>query len=144
MNRDGSGARSVTDKLDRDIQSPRWAPDNSGVYFLYDDQGDTKIGFSTPDGSFKKIADHAVSGNSASGGGFFSLSRTGTVAFTYGRPDNPGDIAVSTSGAMRVLTAINQELLQQKAPGRVEEIWYESSLERQAQDSRLDHSAAQL
>src|SRR5712675_414540 len=130
MNRDGTGAHSVTDKLDRDIQSPRWAPDNSGVYFLYDDQGDTKIGFSTPDGNFKKIADHAVTSNSASGGGSFSVSRTGTVAFTFGRPDNPGDVAVSTSGAMRVLTAINQELLQQKVPGRVEEIWYESSKDK--------------
>jgi dipeptidyl aminopeptidase/acylaminoacyl peptidase len=130
MNRDGSGSHSVTDKLDRDIQSPRWAPDNSGIYFLYDDQGDTKIGFSTPDGNFKKIADHAVTSNSASGGGYFSVSRTGTVAFTYGRPDNPGDVAVSTSGAMRVLTAINQELLQQKPPGRVEEIWYESAKDK--------------
>jgi len=34
MNRDGSGSRSVTDKLDRDIQSPQWASDNSGIYFL--------------------------------------------------------------------------------------------------------------
>jgi acylaminoacyl-peptidase len=130
MNRDGSGSHSVTDKLDRDIQSPQWAYDNSGIYFLYNDQGDTKIGFSTPDGSFKKIADHVVSGTSAYGGGSFSVSRTGTIAFTYGRPDNPGDIAVSTSGAMRVLTALNQELLQQKAPGRVEEIWYESSKDK--------------
>src|SRR5229473_1076493 len=31
MNRDGSGSRSISDKLDRDIQSPEWAPDNSGV-----------------------------------------------------------------------------------------------------------------
>jgi len=130
MNRDGTGARSITDKLDRDILSPHWASDNTGVYFLYDDQGDTKIGFSTPDGNFKKIADHAVTSNSASGGGSFSVSRAGTVAFTFGRPDNPGDVAVSTSGAMRVLTAINQELLQQKVPGRVEEIWYESSKDK--------------
>jgi Tol biopolymer transport system component len=32
MNRDGTGARSVTDKLDRDILSPHWASDNTGVY----------------------------------------------------------------------------------------------------------------
>ncbi|MCU1241863.1 MAG: putative peptidase [Candidatus Acidoferrum typicum] len=130
MNRDGSGSHSVTDKLDRDIQSPQWASDNSGLYFLYNDQGDTKIGFTTPDGNSKKIADHVVSGTSAYGGGSFSVSRTGTIAFTYGRPDNPGDIAVSTNGAMRVLTAVNQELLQQKAPGHVEEISYESSKDK--------------
>jgi len=130
MNRDGSASHSVSDKLDRDIQSPEWAPDNSGIYFLYNDQGDTKIGFSSPDGNFKKIADHVVSGTSAYGGGSFSISRTGSIAFTYGRPDNPGDIAISISGAMRVLTAVNSELLQQKVPGHVEEISYESSKDK--------------
>src|SRR6266436_5987628 len=130
MNRDGSGSRSLSDKLDRDIQSPEWAPDNSGIYFLYNDQGDTKIGLSSPDGNFKKIADHVVSGTGASSGGSFSVSHTGTIAFTYGRTDNPDDIAVSTSGAMKVLTSLNQEMLQQKVPGRVQEIWYESSKDK--------------
>src|SRR5216684_4169000 len=130
MNRDGSGSRSLSDKLDRDTQSPQWAPDNSGIYFLYNEQGDTKIGFSSTDGNPKKIADHVVSGTSAYGGGSFSVSRTGAIAFTYGRPDNPGDIAVFANGAMRVLTSLNQELLQQKVPGRVEEISYDSSKDK--------------
>jgi acylaminoacyl-peptidase len=130
MNRDGTASHSISDKLDRDIQSPQWAPDSSGIYFLYNDQGDTKIGLSSPDGNFKKIADHVVSGTGASSGGSFSVSRTGTIAFTYGRTDNPGDIAISTSGAMKVLTSLNQELLQQKVPGRVDEIWYESSKDK--------------
>jgi dipeptidyl aminopeptidase/acylaminoacyl peptidase len=130
MNRDGSASHSISDKLDRDIQSPEWAPDNSGIYFLYNDQGDTKIGFSSPDGTFKKIAEHVASGTGASGGGSFSISRTGSIAFTYGRTDNPGDIAISTMGAMKVLTSLNQELLQQKVPGHVEEIWYESSKDK--------------
>jgi dipeptidyl aminopeptidase/acylaminoacyl peptidase len=130
MNRDGSASHSISDKLDRDIQSPAWAPDNSGIYFLYNDQGDTKIGFSSPDGNFKKIAEHVASGTGASGGGSFSVSRTASIAFTYGRPDNPGDIAISTNGAMKVLTSLNQELLQQKVPGRVEEIWYESAKDK--------------
>jgi dipeptidyl aminopeptidase/acylaminoacyl peptidase len=130
INRDGGGSHSVTDKLDRDIQSPEWAPDNSGVYFLYNDQGDTKLGFTSPDGATKKLADHVTSTTSAYGGGSFSVARNGSIAFTYGRPDNPGDIAVFTNGSMRVLTALNQELLQQKVPGHVEEIWYESSKDK--------------
>jgi dipeptidyl aminopeptidase/acylaminoacyl peptidase len=130
MNRDGSASHSISDKLDRDIQSPEWAPDNSGIYFLYNDQGDTKIGFSSPDSTFKKIAEHVASGTGASGGGSFSISRTGSIAFTYGRTDNPGDIAISTMGAIKVLTSLNQELLQQKVPGHVEEIWYESSKDK--------------
>jgi dipeptidyl aminopeptidase/acylaminoacyl peptidase len=130
MNRDGGSPHSITDKLDRDIQGPQWALDNSGVYFMYNDQGDTKIGFATPEGNFKKITDHVVSSTSAYGGGSFSVARSGAVAFTYGRTDNPGDIAVSTGGAMKVLTSLNQELLEQKTPGRVEEIWYESAKDK--------------
>ncbi len=130
MNRDGSGSRSLSDKFDRDIQSPVWAQDNSGVYVQYNDQGDAKIGFCTPDGACKKISDHVAGSTSAYGGGSFSVSRTGVIAYTYGVPDVPGDIAVNDRGAMKVLTSVNQELFAQKKPGHVEEIWYESSKDK--------------
>jgi len=63
----------------------------------------------------------------AGGSGTFSLSRTGLIALTYGRTDNPGDIAISNNGAMKVLTALNQELLAQEKPGHVDEFSFESS-----------------
>src|SRR5207248_8215382 len=31
MNRDGTGSHSISEKLDRDIQGPQWAPDNSEI-----------------------------------------------------------------------------------------------------------------
>ena len=127
MKRDGTGSHSISDKLDFDIQNPVWAADNSGVYFQYNDHGDTKIGFLSPDGSPKKIADHVAAATSAYGGGSFSVAHAGPIAFTYGRTDIPGDVAISDRGAMRVLTSLNQELLEQKKPGHVEEITYESS-----------------
>jgi acylaminoacyl-peptidase len=127
MNRDGSNSRSLYDKLDRDIQDPQWAFDNSGVYFRYDDQGDSKIGFCSTDGTCKKISDHLASTTGAGGSGTFSVSHTNLIAMTYGRPDNPGDVAILNNGAMKVLTSLNQELLEQKKPGHVEEISYESS-----------------
>jgi len=127
MNRDGTNSHSLSDKLDRDVQDPQWAPDNSGVFFRYDDQGDSKIGFYPVDGAFKKIADHLASTTGAGGSGTFSVSHAGTIAFTYGRTDNPGDIAISNMGAMKVLTSLNQELLAQNKPGHVEEISFESS-----------------
>src|SRR5438067_2655828 len=130
VNRDGTGSHSLSDNLDRDIQGPEWAPDNSGVFFQYADQGDTKIGFCSTDGNCKKIADHVASTTSAYGGGSFSIARTGLVAMTYGRTDDPGNIAVLTNGAMKVLTSLNQELLAQKKPGHVEEISYESSKDK--------------
>lgn len=130
MNRDGSGSHSISDKLDRDIQSPQWAPDNGGVFFQYNDQGDTKIGFCSPDGNCKKVADHVASATSAYGGGSFSIARTGLIAMTYGRTDDPGNIAIVTNGAMKVLTSLNEELFAQKKPGHVEEFSYESSKDK--------------
>jgi acylaminoacyl-peptidase len=130
MNRDGSGPHSISDKLDRDIQSPQWAPDNSGVYFMYNDQGDTKIGFCSPEGTCKKVTDFVSSSTSAYGGGSFSIARTGLIAMTYGRADNPGDVAIVSNGTMKVLTALNEGLFAQKKPGHVEEIWYESSKDK--------------
>jgi dipeptidyl aminopeptidase/acylaminoacyl peptidase len=127
MNRDGSAPRSLSDKLDRDIQDHEWAPDNTGVYFRYDSEGDSKIGFVSLDGTPKKIADHLASTTGAGGSGTFSISRTGMLALTYGRSDNPGDIAISNLGALKVLTSLNQELLAQNKPGHVEEISFESS-----------------
>ena len=34
MNRDGSGARAVTDDFDRDVAAPRWSPDGTAIWFL--------------------------------------------------------------------------------------------------------------
>jgi dipeptidyl aminopeptidase/acylaminoacyl peptidase len=127
MNRDGSSQHSISAKLDRDAENPQWAADNSGVYFQYDDQGDTKIAFASVDGNFKKIADHVAATTSTYGGGSFSVSHTGTIAYTSGNTENPGDIAVESNGGMKVLTSINRELLTQKTPGHVEEIWFNSS-----------------
>jgi hypothetical protein len=41
MNRDGSNSRVILSDFDRDIQHPLWSKDGSGVFFQYDDRGDT-------------------------------------------------------------------------------------------------------
>jgi dipeptidyl aminopeptidase/acylaminoacyl peptidase len=131
ISRDGSGAHSISDKLDRDVASPIWASDGSGVYFKYEDQGDTKIGFLSNDGSFKKIADHLASGTSTYDfSSSFSVAKSGTIAYTYGTPAIPGDVAAVSGGSPKVLTSLNQELFTQKKPGQVEEIWWESSKDK--------------
>jgi len=45
MNRDGTNARLISAELDRDVEEPKWSQDGGGLYFQYDDQGSTKIGF---------------------------------------------------------------------------------------------------
>jgi acylaminoacyl-peptidase len=52
------------------------------------------------------------------------------VAFTLGRPDRPADVAVVRgSAATQRITDLNGDLLDHKALGRVEEIWFASSFD---------------
>ena len=130
MARDGSGARPLTDGLDRDVANIRWSPDGSGVYFTSDDQGNTGFHFMTLDGPIRKLAGNLGASFSAyGGGGTISIAKNGAFATTYARPQVPGDIAVGTMGSsdVRVLTAVNEDLFAAKKLGEVEEIWYDSS-----------------
>lgn len=130
MNRDGSGSHTVCADLDRDPGNVTWANDNSGLFFTYDDQGNTKLGFCGLDGKMRSITGNVGSGGSAySGGGNFTLARNGAIAFPQATPANPGDIAylAPSATAPKLLTAVNEDLFSQRKIGPVEEIWYESS-----------------
>lgn len=130
MDRNGGHPRVLTSKLDRDAEAPRWAADGSGVYFLYADEGDTKLGFAALDGSVRVVAEHIGAGGSSYGGNAsFSVARDGSFAIPYDTPSDPGDIAVAAAGqkGVRVITALNQELFRQKKLGQVEEIRFASS-----------------
>jgi dipeptidyl aminopeptidase/acylaminoacyl peptidase len=134
MNRDGGNSHDLTASLDRDAGSPSWAPDGSGIYFIYDDQGDTKLAFvGASGGSLKKIAEHLGGGGSAYAfGASYSVAKDGTFAIACSTPDLPGDVAVASAGDSRVrlVTSVNEGLLAQKKVGQVEEIWYESSVDK--------------
>ena len=130
MERDGSGVRSVTDSLDRDVENPQWAADGSGIYFQYDDRGDTKIGFTALDGKVREVAIHLAGGLGSLSGGSFSAGPNGLVAYTTGGAWNPGDLAEIAGGLPKKLTALNTETFAGVALGRVEEIWYESSKDK--------------
>jgi len=132
MSRDGSNSRLLSGDLDRDVVNPRWAADGSGIYFLYDDHGNSKLGFYSLDGKLRRLAENLGGSGSAYGGGGYSVSKNGAFAFSYSRPDVPSDLAVgSTSGqSVKVLTSVNEDLFAGKKLGQVEEIWYESSLDK--------------
>jgi acylaminoacyl-peptidase len=133
MNRDGSRPRALSASLDRDAGNPRWAPDGSGVYFTYDDEGDTKLGLLALDGKLRTVAQHLGSTRSAYGGGAgYSVATDGTIAFMTTSAHLPGDVAVLARGAAspRTVTAVNEDLLAQRKLGAVEEFWYESSLDK--------------
>ncbi|HJS59317.1 MAG TPA: S9 family peptidase [Vicinamibacteria bacterium] len=132
MNRDGSGARAITSEFDRDFENPVWAADGTGLYFAFDEEGESKLGFATLDGRIRTVARQLGSALSAYGGGALASSaRDGTLAFTHATPTRPGDVAVLPRGAAapRVVTAVNDDLLGQRRLGAVESFWYESSLD---------------
>lgn len=133
MDRDGRNARVVSGELDRDVMRPRWAPDGNGIYFLYDDEGNTKLAHYALDGRLTTLLGDVGSGESAyGGGGAFSLSRNGRMAYTHTTPELPGDVAATTlrSPSPRAVTSVNAGLLSGRRLGEVEEIRYLSRLDQ--------------
>jgi dipeptidyl aminopeptidase/acylaminoacyl peptidase len=125
MNRDGSGSHDISGKLDRSVRAVRWAPDGSGVYFIFDDQGDTKLGFYSISGQLKVVTSHLPLGGS------YSVAHNGAIAYVHTLPDVPGGVAVVSPGRSeaKVLTDLNRDLLAQRTLGRTEEFWFTSSVD---------------
>jgi acylaminoacyl-peptidase len=130
MDVDGKNSRNVTAKFDRDIENPRWSGDGRGLYFAYDERGVKKLGLVTLDGKVRTLAENL--GGTDLGrpytSGMFSVARNGRAAFTANSPSRPADVAVATpGGAVRVLTALNDDLFGNKTLGEVKRIAWKSS-----------------
>ncbi|WP_222439696.1 alpha/beta hydrolase family protein [Alloacidobacterium dinghuense] len=125
-NRDGSNPHAVTSKLDRDVSAPHWAGDGKGIFFIYTDQGDTKLAYLPLDGSPKVLAGHL------NAGGDYSVAKSGSFTMRYDDPSDPGDVGVGSlaNPKLNVLTSLNRELFTAKKLGTVEELWYDSSLDQ--------------
>ncbi len=133
MDRDGGNVRSLTPDLDRDVESPAWTGDGSGLWFQYDDHGDTKIGLVSLDGEVRE----AVSGlgglslGRPYSGAQFSVAANGRLAYTRGDPGRPADLAMpdSTDGRSGRITDVNGDLFAIRPPGAVEKITVPSSFD---------------
>ncbi len=113
----GRDARRLTGALDRTVAAPRWAADGRSVYFSFVDRGVTKVGRVYLDGRVQTVAE----GLSGSGldrpysGGEYSVSRTGTIAFTAGDGTHPSEVAILERGRVRRLTNLNADLIRATA-----------------------------
>jgi len=131
MDADGDGDRSLTSGLDRSVESPQWAGNGRRLYVQYDDQGMRKVASVSLDGDLEDVAE-GLGGTSIGRpylSGSYSVSENGTVAFTRGTAYRPADVAVTARRGMRVLTALNDDLLAERTLGQVHEIRYESSFD---------------
>lgn len=133
MKPDGSKKRCLSADLDMSLSSIQWDADSKGLFFNYDKHGNGKIGYIDLNGNFKTIA-HNRGGTTLGrpySSGMFSLSNTGTIAYTYATPQHPADISTITSKGKKFtrITELNNALFEYKSLGKVEEIWYESSVD---------------
>ncbi|HNP62476.1 MAG TPA: S9 family peptidase [Woeseiaceae bacterium] len=133
MNIDGSGKRELLPDLDRSVSGLAWNKGSDGIYYQYDDRGDTKIGFTTLGGRSSVIATN-VGGTTIGrpyGGGSFSVSENDTIAYTHVTPYRPAELAIVAGrrGEAKVITAFNAPLLDRRNLGEVEELWYKSSVD---------------
>ncbi len=133
MRTDGSAKRELLSDFDRSIDAIAWAADSSGLYYQYDEHGDTKIGYAGLRGANKHVAD-SLGGEAMGrpyGGGSFSVSRNNAIAYTYSTPHRPAELAVlSGRDRLRIITALNEDALAQRRLGEVREIWYQSSFDQ--------------
>ncbi len=131
MDRDGTNRRRVELDLDRSIDDIAWDEDGDGFYIQYEDEGTTKLGHARLDGTTSVVAEN-LGGTSIGrpyGGGDFSVSDTGLLAFNQTSPAHPAELAVTRRerDAARRLTDLNGDLLGDRTLGTVEEIRYASS-----------------
>ncbi|MGE0589386.1 MAG: TolB family protein, partial [Cyclobacteriaceae bacterium] len=132
MTLDGSGKKEIDTKLDRDVFSPTWDTDGKGLYFQYDDKGNTKIGYVNLAGKVTTLTNN-LGGDDPSrpyGGGSFSMSSNGKFAFTHTTPEHPSELAVADkTGKVNLITNLNNVLLDYRQLGKVVEIWYKSTVD---------------
>ncbi len=133
MDSDGSNKQKVELSLDRSISSIQWDEDNRGLYFMYDDEGNTKIGHTSLDGQTSVVANN-VGGTTVArpyGGGSYSVADDGTIAFNQTTPYYPAELATISRGEEEStkLTGLNDALLDYRELGELEEIWYTSSVD---------------
>ncbi|MDX1637678.1 MAG: S9 family peptidase [Balneolaceae bacterium] len=132
MNSDGSGEREIMTGLDRSFADITWDEDGDGIYYMYDDEGTTKIGHTDLSGNTTLVATN-VGGTSIGrpyAGGSYSVSHNGVIAFNETTPYYPAELAVTAMGRQATrISDLNGDLLDHRKLGQVEEVWYESTVD---------------
>ncbi len=121
---DGSDMRLISGDLDRDVGSLHWDEASDGVYFTSGDRGTMNVHHASIDGDHRQVTSgtHMLSLSSVAKGGV-------AVGIRSAPHDSPDVVRYRLSdGATQTrLTAVNDDVLDNKRLGEVEEIWYEST-----------------
>lgn len=134
MNSDGSNKQVISNTLDRGVSDIIWNAKSDGLYFTYDDKGNSKIAHINLSGKVDELVGN-MGGTSIGrpyAGGSFTVSRDGTIAFTQTRPEYPSELAIlgPKGKTPSKITSLNSALLDYKNLGKVEEVWYKSTFDQ--------------
>lgn len=126
---DGEGMKKISGDLDRDPENLNWAADGSGLYFNVDDQGSSNVLFAPVAGGVRRITEgkHMLALSSVAMDG---AGAGGVAVGTRSSPKEPADIVRFSPAApapVTRLTHVNDDLLEGRQIGEVEEIWYTSA-----------------
>jgi dipeptidyl aminopeptidase/acylaminoacyl peptidase len=132
MNTDGSNIRNLTEDLDRGIDDFQWLPNSKALYISYDSEGKGILAEQTLTGK-RKLLVADVGGSAYSrpySGGQFAAADNGFIAYTQMSTLQPAELAVINKGKQQTLTSFNADLLFARDIGKVEEFWYNSSVDQ--------------
>ncbi|MCX6574596.1 MAG: S9 family peptidase, partial [Candidatus Aminicenantes bacterium] len=118
----GGPPRLLTKTLDRNVISPRFAPDGKSIYFIWEDSGEQRLArIPAGGGEVTRVIDgrHVVTA--------FTLSKTGVPVAAVSQPSAPQEIFVSEQGKLRRLTKTNDALMAQIRLGDVEKVRFKSA-----------------
>ena len=129
---DGAGDRALTADLDSSVRDIQWAGKRQ-IYFHYDQRAVRYVARVSMSAGYSNVA--AGLGSTSLGrpylSGSFTVSSNGTVAYTLGSAHRPAEVAVSDRRGERVLTTLNDDLLDDRTLGEVTEVIYNSSFDGQ-------------
>ncbi len=123
MDADGTNPRVLTPDLDRSPQGLRWAADNSGIYFTVESEGSRNLYFATVSGQVRQVTTgtHILAVSDIGAGGLAVGVRS-----SFQQPNDVVAFNVRQPGRLQQLTRVNDDILDGKKLGAVEEIWYTS------------------
>ncbi|MEM9402751.1 MAG: S9 family peptidase [Pseudomonadota bacterium] len=133
MNVDGSDKRELLSEFDRSVSSLAWDRGSNGVFYQYENAGDTLIAYTTLSGRSRVVAEN-LGGTTIGrpyGGGSFSVGGNDTIAYTHVTPYRPAELAIvkRRDDEPSVITSFSSSLLEWRDLGQIEEIRYESTVD---------------
>lgn len=124
MSVSGTAKRAWAARLPSSPSEMQWAPDSSGIYYVMQERGAANLYHLPVNGQPRQITSgvHLLTA--------VSLSKRGTAAAvrtSYHEPPVLVAFDLKSPGTMRKLADLNSDVLDGRALGAVEELWYASS-----------------